>query len=229
MSADLAAGRRGRRHTAGAPPHILIRRAPADSLERPHRLVPLPMPRRRRDLRIEAGQSIRPLVELEHVAVCRRRVYEVELRASDRTRAHGDLITMPDQRVRDVMEVVDNEGQVMQAGLVRPVHVANWTLTPPVVDDQLDHQRTPLAVRGTVVEGAGTTSVHDVDELDVTTHEEGTGTEITAPRVSRRLHVGDEVGDLNRRAQKCTQPVHRAHAPMPSDFARVPLSWKSAS
>ena len=86
-----------------------------------------------------------------------------------------------------------------------------------------------MPVRGGVIERAGPAPVDHVDEFDVRADEEWPGTEIAGPRLRRGVHVGHRVGDLDWGPEQRAHPMHGGQTPIPSDLAREPLSWKSAS
>lgn len=89
---------------------------------------------------------------------------------------------------------------------------------------QLHHHRPPLPIGRRVVELGRLPPVEDIGDADVPTYEERPGTECDPP--SRMLlGIWHRVRDLDRRSDQRRD----VHPSMPSDFARDPLSWKSAS
>lgn len=147
---------------------------------------------------------------------------EMEPDASSPRGAHRQRITECPELGDGEIEVINEEGQVVEARLPRRVHVAYCARARPVVLHEFDHQRTPLTVCRRVIERTGIATMYDIGDWNVRANEERTGTQVGRPSVCRLGSIVDGVGDLYGRTEQCAQHVH---TPIPSDFARDPLSW----
>ncbi len=150
-----------------------------------------------------------------------------KLDSTARARTHRDVPTLGDQAIHGLIQVIDEECQVVQPAFVGAESLADDACRHAVVLHELDHDRAPLPVGGTVIEPAGSPRYTTSSSSMCSRMKNGPAPHSTAhcrpPRVRRKRHrrSGREIRGGWRRRTSCD--TH--HCVMPSDFAREALSW----
>ena len=145
---------------------------------------------------IEGEQALARFVHLDQMAEVGSRVAHHEPLTSTSRRVEGDgpasIGTVP----YPTCEGVDQECEMVHAGRGPD----SFAL---MLDDQFDHQFTPLPVRRGVSEDCWSTVHFARREFDVFDGDEGAGAQTSRPRFDRfGRHVGNREGDLARRTER---------------------------
>ena len=119
-----------------------------------------------------------------------------ELDTGRRARLECELVARGDVGSGGGTHVRHERGHVMDAELVRRIHVAQGRRCIAVLADQLDHHVATLAIGGRVIENRRTAAVPRPVERNVLEHEKGSPAVFAGGLFRRRGRIGYVVREL---------------------------------